>query len=104
MVIGRAAASVWAKSAPYLPEVVEWWLPLHQHLDDARGVAERLVEEWLPRQVVERIALDLPGWVRRGPSRGGVVGRGARRGEGVAGVRGAGPGVVRPDGQGWVAD
>jgi len=39
---------------------VQWWLPLHQHLDDARGVAERLVEEWLPRQVVERIAVDLP--------------------------------------------
>jgi len=60
VVIGRAAASVWAKSAPYPPEVVQWWLPLHQHLDDARGVAERLVEEWLPRQVVERIAVDLP--------------------------------------------
>lgn len=40
--------------------MVTAWLPLHQHLDDARGVAQRLVDKWLPRQVVDRIAADLP--------------------------------------------
>lgn len=59
--LSSAATSVWAKSDPQdRTTPVTHWLPLHQHLDDARGVAQLLVERWLPRQVVERIGQDLP--------------------------------------------
>jgi CRISPR-associated endonuclease/helicase Cas3 len=59
--LSRSAAAVWAKSFREDPNgLVTHWLPLHQHLDDTRGVAELLVDEWLPRQVVDRIAGDLP--------------------------------------------
>lgn len=59
--LSRRSASVWAKSFREDRDgPVTHWLPLHQHLDDTRGVAGRLVEEWLPRQVVDRIAVDLP--------------------------------------------
>src|SRR3954464_82834 len=53
--------SAWAKS---LREddggCVTRWLPLHQHLDDSAAVAGRLVDSWLPTQVVRRISRDLP--------------------------------------------
>jgi CRISPR-associated endonuclease Cas3-HD len=38
--------------------VVEW-LPLHQHLADAAGVAGRLLDEWVSPLVVARLARDL---------------------------------------------
>lgn len=52
--------SVWAKSLRDDQGSVTYWLPLHQHLDDSAAVAGRLVDCWLPRQVLERIARDLP--------------------------------------------
>jgi len=52
--------SVWAKSLRDDQKRVTHWLPLHQHLDDAAAVAGRLVDCWLPQQVLERIARDLP--------------------------------------------
>lgn len=42
------------------PQGVTSWLPLHQHLADAAGVAGLLVDEWLSPQVISRIARDLP--------------------------------------------
>jgi CRISPR-associated helicase Cas3/CRISPR-associated endonuclease Cas3-HD len=40
------------------------WLPLFQHLDDAMGVAGRLVDEWVSPQAVARVARELPDGVR----------------------------------------
>lgn len=56
-----ATRSVWAKSARDDTGRVTHWLPLTQHLADSLGVAERLVAEWVPGQVVDTIARDLPG-------------------------------------------
>lgn len=50
--------SVWAKSWPHSPAEVEQWLPLHQHLDDAQGVAGLLFDDWVPGPVVRTIAED----------------------------------------------
>ena len=58
--LSKPASAVWAKSVRDEWNVVTAWLPLYQHLDDTRGVTRRLVDEWLPRQVVDRIAADLP--------------------------------------------
>jgi CRISPR-associated helicase Cas3/CRISPR-associated endonuclease Cas3-HD len=55
--------SVWAKSACDDHGQVVRWLPLHQHLDDAAGVAGLLVDEWVSPQVLARIARDLHGGV-----------------------------------------
>lgn len=55
-----AAATVWAKSAPYSGEV-ESWLPLWQHLDDTADVAGRLWDEWLAPVTRNLIAGGLPG-------------------------------------------
>ncbi|SDP94062.1 CRISPR-associated helicase/endonuclease Cas3 [Lentzea jiangxiensis] len=52
--------STWAKSVCDDRRRVTHWLPLHQHLDDSAAVAGRLVDCWLPRQVLHRIACDLP--------------------------------------------
>ena len=52
--------AAWAKSVRDERKVVTHWLPLHQHLDDSAAVAGRLVDEWVPRQVIGRIAADLP--------------------------------------------
>lgn len=51
--------SVWAKSWPFPPQEVEQWLPLHQHLDDAGGVAALLFDHWVPGPVIGRIATEL---------------------------------------------
>lgn len=53
--------SVWAKTDrdPENPAVITQWLPLHQHLADAAGVATRLVDEWVSPRVIDRIAADL---------------------------------------------
>jgi CRISPR-associated endonuclease/helicase Cas3 len=59
-VLSVQAVSVWGKSVRDDQQRPIEWLPLHQHLDDAQAVAGRLVDEWLPRQVVDRIAEDLP--------------------------------------------
>jgi CRISPR-associated endonuclease/helicase Cas3 len=53
--------SVWAKSWPFPPQEVEQWLPLHQHLDDAGGVAGLLFDYWVPAPVAERIAVEVGG-------------------------------------------
>jgi len=68
LVLSVQAMSVWAKSVRDDQQRPIEWLPLHQHLDDAQAVAGCLVDEWLPRQVLDRIAEDLPdgrGGVRR---------------------------------------
>lgn len=52
--------SAWAKSACDERGIVTGWLPLHQHLDDSGAVAELLVDEWLSRQVLNRIAREVP--------------------------------------------
>lgn len=56
--------SAWAKTAcrdPSNQATVTHWLPLHQHLADAAGVAGRLVDEWVSPLVVDRVARDLDG-------------------------------------------
>src|ERR1043165_1794177 len=55
--------STWAKSACNELGDVTCWLPLHQHLDDAAGVAGQLVDNWVSPQVLARIARDLDGSV-----------------------------------------
>jgi hypothetical protein len=47
--------SVWAKTDrdPQNPAAMTAWLPLHQHLADAAGVAGLLVDEWVSPQVLE---------------------------------------------------
>ncbi|SFP52428.1 CRISPR-associated endonuclease/helicase Cas3 [Amycolatopsis arida] len=59
--------SAWAKSVRSEQGEVTHWLPLSQHMEDSAAVARRLVEEWVPRQVVERIGRDLPGGARNVP-------------------------------------
>lgn len=51
--------SVWAKSLRDDQGCVTHWLPLHQHLDDAAGVAGLLVDRWVSRQVLGHVAADL---------------------------------------------
>lgn len=51
--------SVWAKSWPFPPQEVEQWLPLHQHLDDAGGVAALLFDYWVPVPVTAGIVGEL---------------------------------------------
>jgi len=55
----RRAASVWAKSDPYVG-VPERWLPLWQHLDDAADIAGYLWDEWLATSVRKAISSGLP--------------------------------------------
>jgi CRISPR-associated endonuclease Cas3-HD len=50
----------WAKSSPPGGHSLTHWLPLYRHLDDSAAVARRLVERWVPEQVLDRIAEDLP--------------------------------------------
>jgi CRISPR-associated helicase Cas3/CRISPR-associated endonuclease Cas3-HD len=52
--------SVWAKSGRDEQNRVTEWLPLHQHLDDTAGVAGMLIDEWVSRQAINRVAQDLP--------------------------------------------
>ncbi|GAA3854045.1 CRISPR-associated helicase Cas3' [Saccharothrix violaceirubra] len=52
---------VWAKSVMDDHGRPTHWLPLQQHLDDAAGVAARLVDHWVSPQVLGRIAKDLGG-------------------------------------------
>ncbi|MET9229145.1 CRISPR-associated helicase Cas3' [Lentzea sp. NPDC003310] len=52
--------SAWAKSVRDDQRRVTHWLPLHQHLDDSAAVAGLLVDRWLPLQVLNRIARELP--------------------------------------------
>ncbi|WP_285502125.1 CRISPR-associated helicase Cas3' [Actinokineospora sp. NBRC 105648] len=59
--VERAWLSVWAKSGHDGSSEVVGWLPLQQHLDDAAGVAARLVREWVPPLVLNRIGQDLSG-------------------------------------------
>jgi CRISPR-associated endonuclease/helicase Cas3 len=53
--------SVWAKSWPFPPQEVDEWLPLHQHLDDAGGVAALLFDQWVPVPVMRTIAAEVGG-------------------------------------------
>lgn len=48
------------RGAPPGQEITAW-LPLSQHLADAAGIAERLVDEWVSPHVVRRIASDIGG-------------------------------------------
>lgn len=57
MAVSNAAQSVWAK----YDRDTGLGLSLLAHLKDACGVAERIWDEWLPDQVIERISEDLPG-------------------------------------------
>ncbi|WP_233573731.1 CRISPR-associated helicase Cas3' [Amycolatopsis panacis] len=52
---------VWAKSVLCEHGRVTHWLPLRQHLDDSGAVAARLVDEWLSKQVISRLAREVPG-------------------------------------------
>ncbi|PWK64003.1 CRISPR system Cascade subunit CasA [Streptomyces sp. CG 926] len=52
-----AARSVWAKH----DRKTEKWLPLWRHMADSAAVADRLWDEWVPRQVRELVGDDLPG-------------------------------------------
>lgn len=58
----QAWLTVWAKSERDKndPRTCTAWLPLHQHLDDAAGVAGLLVDHWLSPQVLNRIGSELP--------------------------------------------
>ncbi|MEU6310821.1 type I-E CRISPR-associated protein Cse1/CasA [Streptomyces sp. NPDC047014] len=51
------ARSVWAKH----DRKTEKWLPLWRHMADAAAMARRLWDEWMPRQVRELVADELPG-------------------------------------------
>lgn len=63
MIVDTASwSSAWAKSWPYPPQEVEQWLPLHQHLDDAQGVAGLLFDHWIPAPVIRRIADEVGGY------------------------------------------
>ncbi|MFI9388580.1 CRISPR-associated helicase Cas3' [Kutzneria sp. NPDC052558] len=53
--------SAWAKSTTDDHGAVTHWLPLHQHLADAGGVAGLLVDTWVSPQVIRRLARDFPG-------------------------------------------
>lgn len=55
--------SAWAKTDRGAPpgQEITAWLPLSQHLADAAGIAERLVDEWVSPLVVRRIASDVGG-------------------------------------------
>ncbi|PFG50979.1 CRISPR-associated endonuclease/helicase Cas3 [Amycolatopsis sulphurea] len=52
---------VWAKSVLDEHGRVTHWLPLRQHLDDSGAVAARLVDEWLSKQTISRLAREVPG-------------------------------------------
>jgi CRISPR-associated endonuclease Cas3-HD len=60
MATTTAWLSAWAKSIVDERRTVTHWLPLHQHLADAGGVAGLLVDEWVSRQVIRRIAREFP--------------------------------------------
>ncbi|WP_312987419.1 CRISPR-associated helicase Cas3' [Crossiella cryophila] len=53
--------AVWAKSVRDEHGALTHWLPLHQHLDDTGAVARRLLESWVPRQVLDTVARDVRG-------------------------------------------
>ncbi|OZM71259.1 CRISPR-associated helicase/endonuclease Cas3 [Amycolatopsis antarctica] len=53
--------SPWGKTSRDDQGSVTGWLPLLQHLDDTAAVARRIVDEWLPRQVVSRVCDSMPG-------------------------------------------
>jgi CRISPR-associated endonuclease Cas3-HD len=53
-------SSVWAKSDRDKSGALAGWLPLHQHLDDTRSVAELLWDQWLSPQVVARLGTEFP--------------------------------------------
>ena len=55
----QQAASVWAKSDPFVGDV-EHWLPLWQHLDDAADVAGMLWDEWLAPSIRSAVAASMP--------------------------------------------
>lgn len=55
--LSAAARSVWAKHDRDTGD----WLPLWRHMADSAAVADRLWDEWLPRQVRRLIAAALPG-------------------------------------------
>jgi CRISPR-associated helicase Cas3/CRISPR-associated endonuclease Cas3-HD len=61
--VADAWLAAWAKTARdrLHPTTYVGWLPLHQHLADAAGVAARLVDDWISPQVIRRIARDLGG-------------------------------------------
>lgn len=61
--VDGAWLTVWAKSRVDELRRVSQWLSLQQHLDDAQGVAELLVDEWLSAQVRARVGRELPGGV-----------------------------------------
>jgi CRISPR-associated endonuclease/helicase Cas3 len=61
MAATAAWLSAWAKSTADERGAVTHWLPLHQHLADAGGVAGLLVDEWVSHQVIRRIAREFPG-------------------------------------------
>lgn len=56
--LSAAARSVWAKSSPNpcFDGNIEQWLPLHRHLLDTAGVAERLWDGWLAPHIRSLIA------------------------------------------------
>lgn len=54
--LSEAARSVWAKH----DFDSDGWLPLYRHMADSAFVAGRLWDEWLPRQVRDRIGAALP--------------------------------------------
>lgn len=55
--------SAWAKSAVDPPgsDNLVGWLPLHVHLADTAAVMGLLIDEWVPRHVIDVIARDLGG-------------------------------------------
>ena len=55
--LSDSARAIWAKTrtVPQHPFELIGWLPLHQHLEDAAGVAERLWDTWIPRSLRETI-------------------------------------------------
>lgn len=61
--VGDAWLTAWAKSLRDENdcETITAWLPLHVHLADTAAIAAILVQRWVSRLVVDRIAADLGG-------------------------------------------
>ena len=49
--LSEQARMIWAKSHPMFGAELTHWLPLWQHLHDAAGIAGKLWDDWLPKQV-----------------------------------------------------